>query len=301
MIERTRLHTGRLTRALSGAGLALALIAAPGLASAQTVVYDMLANGPGSGGNGFFNIQQVGQHVTLDGTERAVVEFEIYLRAAVSVATDSNFRVRFYEDDGGATPGPVLWTSGNIAAPNIGPTPQSFVIPVPAVAIAGDTFIWAVEELGPGPLVVSFASPGTTIGTAGAIWILRDNEQWQEELFSTLFACRIKAVPVSDPIAKALAYLGALLGGVEGLADFVITAPNDRAQAGRRTAMANRVLEATDAVLDDDFQGAIELLESLLVKIDGVTPPPDWLVDGSERGALAAQVEEILVALEALL
>jgi hypothetical protein len=40
--------------------------------------------------------------------------------------------------------------------------------------------------------------------------------------------------------------------------------------------------------------GAIETLTSLLEKVDGQSPPPDWMGESPEQAALAAEVNLLL-------
>ena len=46
--------------------------------------------------------------------------------------------------------------------------------------------------------------------------------------------------------------------------------------------------------------GAIDKLSSLLDKIDGASPPPDWMEDSPEKTALANEVSSLIALLELL-
>ncbi len=74
--------------------------------------------------------------------------------------------------------------------------------------------------------------------------------------------------------------------------------PNDNANRGRRNALANRATDAANAIAAGDLQGAIDELTSLLEKIDGQSPPPDWMHDSTEKTALADDVELLISLLE---
>jgi hypothetical protein len=71
--------------------------------------------------------------------------------------------------------------------------------------------------------------------------------------------------------------------------------PNANSNAGRANSLANRANEAADFIADGDIPSAIDVLTSLLKKIDGQSPPPDWMYDGSdEKTALAEQVSDLI-------
>lgn len=70
--------------------------------------------------------------------------------------------------------------------------------------------------------------------------------------------------------------------------------PNDNANHGRRNALANRAVEAANAVADDDEDLAIDKLTSLLEKVDGLTPSPDWMMDSTVKTDLAAIVQWLI-------
>ena len=100
---------------------------------------------------------------------------------------------------------------------------------------------------------------------------------------------------------------GALEQSARSLADDILlwnlalfNGPNDNANRGRRNALSNRATDAANAIAANDIEGAIDSLQSLLAKIDGATPPPDWMDDSPEKTDLAAEVE-LLIALLRLL
>ena len=72
--------------------------------------------------------------------------------------------------------------------------------------------------------------------------------------------------------------------------------PNDSANSGRRNSLANRAAEAADSFAMGDVDAAIELLTSLLNKIDGQSPPPDWMFDSPEKTGLADEVSQLISA-----
>jgi hypothetical protein len=70
----------------------------------------------------------------------------------------------------------------------------------------------------------------------------------------------------------------------------VIDAPNANAALGRRNAMSNWATGAGNDIAAGDYAAAMQKLQALLEKVDGLTPPPDWMVDSTEKTALAGQV-----------
>jgi hypothetical protein len=66
--------------------------------------------------------------------------------------------------------------------------------------------------------------------------------------------------------------------------------PNNNANKGRRNSLANRACNAAKKIANGDFANAIDKLESLLAKIDGESPPPDWMNASAERDALVVDV-----------
>jgi hypothetical protein len=72
--------------------------------------------------------------------------------------------------------------------------------------------------------------------------------------------------------------------------------PNNNANKGRRNSLANRAADAANFIAEADIEGAIEKSESLLAKIDGENPPPDWMDDCDAKTALAEEVN-LLIAL----
>jgi hypothetical protein len=91
----------------------------------------------------------------------------------------------------------------------------------------------------------------------------------------------------------------------------LLNGPNDNANKGRRNALANRATEAAnkiaaaadaaaagdDPLHDQLIQEAIDELTSLLEKIDGQTPPPDWIDESTEKTALEVQVRLLIILL----
>jgi hypothetical protein len=77
-----------------------------------------------------------------------------------------------------------------------------------------------------------------------------------------------------------------------------LNGPNNNANNGRRTALANRAAEAANLIAAGDFEGAAEELNSLLEKIDDEEPPPDWMDPSPEKSALADQVRLLLLLID---
>jgi hypothetical protein len=76
-------------------------------------------------------------------------------------------------------------------------------------------------------------------------------------------------------------------------------APNDDARRGRRNALSNRLTAAANAVRAGDIMGAIDILESVLLRLDGDPRPPDWMLD-PERTILRGQILVQIALLELL-
>ncbi len=74
--------------------------------------------------------------------------------------------------------------------------------------------------------------------------------------------------------------------------------PNAKANRALRRALAQRAAAAGRALAGGKLKPAEALLRSLLQKIDGRRPPPDWMRDGPARSALADQVEFVLLLSE---
>ena len=89
--------------------------------------------------------------------------------------------------------------------------------------------------------------------------------------------------------------LRSLAGEILALETDLFNGPNANANRGRRTALSNRAIQAANAIGIGDVDDAVEALSSLLDKVDGASPPPDWM-DGSP--AQAALAEEVALYLE---
>ncbi len=77
------------------------------------------------------------------------------------------------------------------------------------------------------------------------------------------------------------------------------TAPNNNSNAGRQNALANRANRAGNLIAEGNLAEAVHVLESLLARIDGHGPQPDWMeLDDPARIALAEQVTNLITLLE---
>jgi hypothetical protein len=77
----------------------------------------------------------------------------------------------------------------------------------------------------------------------------------------------------------------------------LVQAPGQNAASGRLGSLVHRLENAAEAIEDGDLETALELLESVRVRVDGLPNPDDWISDSAARDALLAELE----ALEALL
>ncbi len=88
-----------------------------------------------------------------------------------------------------------------------------------------------------------------------------------------------------------------LLGDVVSALDVsLFNGANNNANQGRRNSLANRATEAANAIAAGDYETAIDLLVSLLAKVDGVEPEPDWMDLSPEQQQLAEDTA-LLIAL----
>ena len=81
-----------------------------------------------------------------------------------------------------------------------------------------------------------------------------------------------------------------LAAQIDGIDLSLFTGPNNNANAGRRNALANRAQKAAKSLASGDTSAAIDELTSLLERVDGVSPPPDWVDDSSEKTTLAGNL-----------
>ena len=75
-------------------------------------------------------------------------------------------------------------------------------------------------------------------------------------------------------------------------------APNNNARKGRRNALANRARSAAKSNAHANYPAAIDALQSLVSKVDGVTPPPEWMVDSAEKTYVADEANQLIYLLE---
>jgi hypothetical protein len=87
---------------------------------------------------------------------------------------------------------------------------------------------------------------------------------------------------------------------VRGLDVAEFLGPNDNARAGRQNALANNLTAAANAIELGEYQAALASLTMVLTKIDGASPPPDWMPDSPERAALYADVQALIMLVEVL-
>ncbi len=70
--------------------------------------------------------------------------------------------------------------------------------------------------------------------------------------------------------------------------------PNDNANAGRRNSLGTRCSSAANAIADGHFNAAIAVLQSVLERVDGQSPPTDWMDESPEQAGVAADLELII-------
>ena len=85
-----------------------------------------------------------------------------------------------------------------------------------------------------------------------------------------------------------------LCAEIQALELSLFNGPNDNARKGRRNSLAGRACNAANNIADSDTSSALAHLESLLDKIDGVDPPPDWMDESDDKVALADETQLII-------
>lgn len=173
-------------------------------AALAELVYDYMSGELYTGGSGFNNIYEVGDAITLDGTDRVVTEFKMRMLRQ----PNQEFRINFYaiNETGDESVSTIWWSplirvdsaesfTGDTA---IGPkTFYVYTIQVPEVVVP-DHFVWTVEQLvlsGSGLL----SNGEKHIGNADRMWT-RSSSGWQSfprtgQTFG--FAARIEAISFS--------------------------------------------------------------------------------------------------------
>ena len=94
--------------------------------------------------------------------------------------------------------------------------------------------------------------------------------------------------------------LRALSASVEGLDVALFDVGKPKAAPGLRNALSNKLNAAANGVAAGDNADAIDQLSSFLQKIDGLSPPADWMVNSPEKTALRADIELLIDLLSAL-
>jgi len=72
----------------------------------------------------------------------------------------------------------------------------------------------------------------------------------------------------------------------------LIEAKNNNAAKGRRNALSNKLIAASNAMGAGDIQEALDTLHSLLKKLDDDPSPRDWMVSGAEKDGLRSNIEQ---------
>jgi len=80
-------------------------------------------------------------------------------------------------------------------------------------------------------------------------------------------------------------------------ADFILTidldlftGPNNNANKGRRGALSNRANAAANQVANENYQEAIDILFSILDRVDGEEPPKDWMIESQDKTDLEVEM-----------
>ncbi len=166
---------------------ATVLLAIPFLGMAQEAIFRNIA-----GATNFFipSLLEIGDEITLAGTNRSVTEISIYYISDITTTQgDEQMVVRFYANDGsGGAPGTLLWESSPIP---VRPRPVSpdragwFVqrVVVPNVTVP-DSFTWTVQFSGVTNVVgdrvgLHFFGPPEIGSSADEFWFKDASNNWQ--------------------------------------------------------------------------------------------------------------------------
>lgn len=72
---------------------------------------------------------------------------------------------------------------------------------------------------------------------------------------------------------------------------------NNHVRAERRHSLSVRACQAAERIVHGHNHAAIALLRDILEKIDGQSPPPDWMIPSAQKTALAAEVAHLIALL----
>ena len=148
-----------------------------GSSSADRIVFDSLTDSPELGFAGVA-FAEVGQVISLQGSQREVTEIELWLAAN----TNEPFWARLYELDATGIPGRLMWESPRIYYPYTQAPFNQFnrkiiSIDVPNVTVP-TSFAWTVESEIPRSNLYLINSDQPRIGIASTIWSRGENTDW---------------------------------------------------------------------------------------------------------------------------
>lgn len=105
--------------------------------------------------------------------------------------------------------------------------------------------------------------------------------------------------PVLPPQFVADATL-AVAEEVQSFSMSVFLGPNDNARKGRQTALGNNLQEASISIRNGHYQAARASLMMVVNKIDGASPPADWMPACPQKAALYDDLQTLLILVEVL-
>lgn len=189
--------------------------------SQAAIVYDNLGGAVTAVHAGFQN-SELGDQVTLGGTERALTEISISYRGDFTdhgLDGDEFVSIQFYENDGiGGIPGTMFYQTAliPILSPSATTSPQVFgdllTVSLPNV-LAPDVFTWSIIRYGmtiPSDTVGLITGGTPTVGSSGDFTWLDNGTGWfQATLTNYHAAISANAVPVP---AAAWLFGTALIG-----------------------------------------------------------------------------------------
>ena len=74
-----------------------------------------------------------------------------------------------------------------------------------------------------------------------------------------------------------------------------------KSSAGKRGALYNRAAHAADQIASGNYSEALALLGSLLDRVDGESPPKDWIEESHEKEQIAEHIRHVMLILEYLI
>jgi hypothetical protein len=160
----------------------------------SVIVYESATSRAG-GGHGFVaGVYEMGQSITLAGTERTIAQLDLLLSGRPG---EDEFRVRFYRlDNATGAPSTLIWESPTQTYRFVGSLDRTTSVRVPDIELP-DSFAYTIISLTPNSyLSHETGSSIATIGTFNSYWYRRGDATWRDRLFRDgTFGARVFAIP----------------------------------------------------------------------------------------------------------